>query len=129
MVLYLLFLQLFSFCFASRRRHTRCALVTGVQTCALPIWLAGGLQNAVFRLERGPASFVLRRPSKHVRDGSNQTMLREARILAALRDTTVPHPQLLTACDATSVSGHRSEESPIGKKGVHTSTSRRCVCQ
>src|SRR3546814_8695460 len=25
------------FLFASRRRHTRCALVTGVQTCALPI--------------------------------------------------------------------------------------------
>src|SRR3546814_9490176 len=24
--------------FSSRRRHTRCALVTGVQTCALPIW-------------------------------------------------------------------------------------------
>src|SRR3546814_10379396 len=32
-------LHLFSFyfCFSSRRRHTRCALVTGVQTCALPI--------------------------------------------------------------------------------------------
>src|SRR3546814_1652365 len=39
------------FFFSSRRRHTRCALVTGVQTCALPIskeidrvrqtWLAG----------------------------------------------------------------------------------------
>src|SRR3546814_990043 len=28
------------FCFSSRRRHTRCALVTGVQTCALPICLA-----------------------------------------------------------------------------------------
>src|SRR3546814_13199070 len=27
----------FSLCFSSRRRHTRCALVTGVQTCALPI--------------------------------------------------------------------------------------------
>src|SRR3546814_1390670 len=27
----------FLFFFASRRRHTRCALVTGVQTCALPI--------------------------------------------------------------------------------------------
>src|SRR3546814_10025894 len=26
------------FFFSSRRRHTRCALVTGVQTCALPIW-------------------------------------------------------------------------------------------
>src|SRR3546814_15972409 len=29
---------LFWFCFSSRRRHTRCALVTGVQTCALPIY-------------------------------------------------------------------------------------------
>src|SRR3546814_16417597 len=29
------------FFFSSRRRHTRCALVTGVQTCALPIcWSA-----------------------------------------------------------------------------------------
>src|SRR3546814_1241808 len=32
------------FCFSSRRRHTRCALVTGVQTCALPI-SATTLQN------------------------------------------------------------------------------------
>src|SRR3546814_2170256 len=30
------FTSLFFF-FSSRRRHTRCALVTGVQTCALPI--------------------------------------------------------------------------------------------
>src|SRR3546814_10362161 len=28
----------FYFFFSSRRRHTRCALVTGVQTCALPIF-------------------------------------------------------------------------------------------
>src|SRR3546814_297841 len=34
-VLYVCFLMLFFF--SSRRRHTRCALVTGVQTCALPI--------------------------------------------------------------------------------------------
>src|SRR3546814_16306671 len=32
-------LFIFLFFFSSRRRHTRCALVTGVQTCALPIWL------------------------------------------------------------------------------------------
>src|SRR3546814_14262094 len=37
--------------FSSRRRHTRCALVTGVQTCALPIFGgrpagAGGLHHA-----------------------------------------------------------------------------------
>src|SRR3546814_6302055 len=30
----------FIFFFSSRRRHTRCALVTGVQTCALPIYFA-----------------------------------------------------------------------------------------
>src|SRR3546814_3675846 len=29
------------FYFSSRSRHTRCALVTGVQTCALPIWPVG----------------------------------------------------------------------------------------
>src|SRR3546814_7421970 len=28
------------FFFSSRRRHTRCALVTGVQTCALPIFVS-----------------------------------------------------------------------------------------
>src|SRR3546814_9749178 len=33
----LLFIGCFFF-FSSRRRHTRCALVTGVQTCALPIF-------------------------------------------------------------------------------------------
>src|SRR3546814_7841163 len=42
-----MFLILFVLCsivffFSSRRRHTRCALVTGVQTCALPIWPGGG---------------------------------------------------------------------------------------
>src|SRR3546814_4891447 len=37
---FLTFVFLFFF-FSSRRRHTRCALVTGVQTCALPICLEG----------------------------------------------------------------------------------------
>src|SRR3546814_3623509 len=41
MLLLLVFLFLYAcvvvFLFSSRRRHTRCALVTGVQTCALPI--------------------------------------------------------------------------------------------
>src|SRR3546814_7719908 len=34
---YIVLFCLFYFFFSSRRRHTRCALVTGVQTCALPI--------------------------------------------------------------------------------------------
>src|SRR6059058_6524825 len=33
-----MFFFLFFFFFSSRRRHTRCRYVTGVQTCALPIW-------------------------------------------------------------------------------------------
>src|SRR3546814_3437666 len=37
MLYVLLMLDWFCFFFSSRRRHTRCALVTGVQTCALPI--------------------------------------------------------------------------------------------
>src|SRR3546814_18427091 len=35
------------FFFSSRRRHTRCALVTGVQTCALPILDSGGFQTGL----------------------------------------------------------------------------------
>src|SRR3546814_10042561 len=45
--------RLCCFFFSSRRRHTRCALVTGVQTCALPIstWLqcAGGCDRSIAR--------------------------------------------------------------------------------
>src|SRR3546814_4803524 len=36
-----LYWSFYLFFFSSRRRHTRCALVTGVQTCALPI--SGGV--------------------------------------------------------------------------------------
>src|SRR3546814_1829520 len=48
------------FFFSSRRRHTRCALVTGVQTCAPPIYAAdvADLYNRCsdyFRLQDGAA--------------------------------------------------------------------------
>src|SRR3546814_4754692 len=39
-----LFLRCFLFFFPSRRRHTICALVTGVQTCALPISPIGAIR-------------------------------------------------------------------------------------
>src|SRR3546814_4981665 len=44
MLLFIVFLCLYFF-FSSRRRHTRCALVTGVQTCALPISLCMATQK------------------------------------------------------------------------------------
>src|SRR3546814_6914520 len=36
------------FFFSSRRRHTRCALVTGVQTCALPISFEAAARHLSF---------------------------------------------------------------------------------
>src|SRR3546814_3064454 len=54
--------NVFIFFFSSRRRHTRCALVTGVQTCALPIWerfmrmMAAGL--ALLLAAASPAASV-----------------------------------------------------------------------
>src|SRR3546814_4806413 len=42
--------------FSSRRRYTRCALVTGVQTCALPIFVVLAVGVAVAAL--GAAGFV-----------------------------------------------------------------------
>src|SRR3546814_12777919 len=57
------------FFFSSRRRHTRCALVTGVQTCALPILGAGRpvsfqelmteLAKPPIGLRQGPALLVI----------------------------------------------------------------------
>src|SRR3546814_10526020 len=52
-------------CFSSRRRHTRCALVTGVQTCALPIsfgegylgWVAGFLNDSFSHIQLRPVRF------------------------------------------------------------------------
>src|SRR3546814_17088670 len=35
---------------SSRRRHTRCALVTGVQTCALPIYVANQIIADLLRI-------------------------------------------------------------------------------
>src|SRR3546814_15377340 len=42
------------FYFSSRRRHTRCALVTGVQTCALPIYV---MRVGLLGIRRGGVDF------------------------------------------------------------------------
>src|SRR3546814_4568576 len=53
----ILVLVLVSFFFSSRRRHTRCALVTGVQTCALPIYHKDNEARFV-KLVVGPVAVV-----------------------------------------------------------------------
>src|SRR3546814_4784559 len=62
------------FFFSSRRRHTRCALVTGVQTCALPILTAAlsiwvtvwAVQYVLWVHERDMISLDLRFPMIYV---------------------------------------------------------------
>src|SRR3546814_9798541 len=44
-------LMVVCFLFSSRRRHTSCALVTGVQTCALPIYGHAVVQGYGGRLD------------------------------------------------------------------------------
>src|SRR3546814_23950 len=64
----------YCFFFSSRRRHTRCALVTGVQTCALPICLLQNFDGGAFRIgwdagngAAGPVveKLVARLPGEH----------------------------------------------------------------
>src|SRR3546814_13095592 len=47
------------FFFSSRRRHTRCALVTGVQTCALPIFFCSLLLSGLPPLSGFIAKFAI----------------------------------------------------------------------
>src|SRR3546814_6914192 len=86
------------FFFSSRRRHTRCALVTGVQTCALPIC-------SEERLRRVP-------------EGCDRQVHQNGKFI-----TRAKHAQrkLLTPVP---VKTFRSEERRVGKECVSTCRSR-----
>src|SRR3546814_7720667 len=62
------------FFFSSRRRHTRCALVTGVQTCALPIYemIAALEAQGDFRVLR---RLQLTEPMREVPAGARRALL------------------------------------------------------
>jgi aminoglycoside phosphotransferase (APT) family kinase protein len=67
--------------------------------------MAGGTQNVLVRFSRGGRGFVLRRPPLHKRRSSDETMRREARVLAGLAGSGVPHPRLIAECDDLAVIG------------------------
>lgn len=67
--------------------------------------LAGGTQNVLVRFDRDGRGYVLRRPPLHKRHNSDETMRREARVLAALAGSDVPHPGLIAAEDGLDVLG------------------------
>lgn len=58
------------------------------------VTLTGGTQNVLVKFTRDGHDYVLRRPPTNKRRNSDEAMRREARVLAALTGSTVPHPQL-----------------------------------
>src|SRR3546814_8860031 len=92
------------FFFSSRRRHTRCALVTGVQTCALPIF-----SNRAIEILGGTlGSKTPIHPNDHVNrsQSSNDTFPTAMHIAVA--------EEII----------HRSAERRVGKECVSTCRSR-----
>src|SRR3546814_9648616 len=70
------------FFFSSRRRHTRCALVTGVQTCALPISIElGPTCSLSWHPTRIGSQFNVKRQvtTNPHRERSNSSMLARSR--------------------------------------------------
>src|SRR3546814_18255941 len=98
------------FFFSSRRRHTICALVTGVQTCALPIWL---LTAGVSGLSSG--SVESGATIAEVLQESGVEPTDPYALARALRD-----PQLM----ARARDQERPEERRVGKECVSTCRSR-----
>src|SRR3546814_4653134 len=93
------------FC-ASRRRHTRCALVTGVQTCALPISLgitAGGAEVAAFLADEAGAAALGALGEAgvggRVAEVHHRALLLAARRLARLQEADVDHVALDDTAD------------------------------
>src|SRR3546814_7607577 len=90
--------------FSSRRRHTRCALVTGVQTCALPIFMENIWPNV--RIVPIDAELPLRMLLVHAADRPQSDVSRRfAQVLRAMYRA-------------------RSEERRVGKGCVCTCRSR-----
>jgi aminoglycoside phosphotransferase (APT) family kinase protein len=67
--------------------------------------LGGGTQNILVRFRRGDRDLVLRRPPRHKRRNSDETMVREARILDALAGSDVPHPGFVAGEASTDALG------------------------
>ena len=68
-------------------------------------FISGGASNEIFEIIRGDARMVLRRPPRTVPKGRNESMLREYRVLAALKDSGVPHTRAIAACDDPALLG------------------------
>src|SRR3546814_8476575 len=96
------------FFFSSRRRHTRCALVTGVQTCALPISLSTNVTGGI-----APYTYSWVGPTGFTANTQNITINNVSELNSGIYQVTV-----------TDSNGCRSEERRVGKECVSTCRSR-----
>src|SRR3546814_15108315 len=110
------------FFFSSRRRHTRCALVTGVQTCALPISkLGNAYRHARFFIEHTIGRVGVARMHKKVLHVWSLELFR-------CFDEAVNQPRaqgqyaftLQIVADHLAGQRQRSEERRVGKEWVST---------
>jgi aminoglycoside phosphotransferase (APT) family kinase protein len=67
--------------------------------------ISGGHSNETFFIRRGGQEWVLRRPPRGPLLPTAHDVLREYRVLKALNTTNVPTPQVLLACEDTSIIG------------------------
>src|SRR3546814_15075010 len=108
---------MFVFFFSSRRRHTRCALVTGVQTCALPISAStiNGTSTAITALYK-PLNL---HPTKDPLITHLQKGLIHAHTCCPIERSKTFNPSALRE-----LFHKRSEERRVGKECVSTGSSR-----
>src|SRR3546814_4339491 len=102
----------FVFFFSSRRRHTRCALVTGVQTCALPI-------SQTSRLSLPVASF-----EELLSDYERKERVEAKKARKRVQNTILKQVIAREAIEIDAESLDRSEERRVGKECVSTCRSR-----
>src|SRR3546814_2233619 len=102
---YCWFSYLRCFVFSSRRRHTRCALVTGVQTCALPI----SANEELTRTLREKKLAAIAYETIQLDDGSLPLLTPMSEVAGRL---------------SLQVGAWRSEERRVGKECVSTCRSR-----
>src|SRR3546814_19046252 len=131
------------FFFSSRRRHTRCALVTGVQTCALPILKPyGGFEHnaqslrVVDELEDKYAEFRGLNLMFETREGilKHCSKTRAAQLgdvaerFLTNRQTTL-EAQLANRADEIAYSNHDTDDSLRARLQTGRASCRERVCQ
>src|SRR3546814_10169855 len=109
------------FFFSSRRRHTRCALVTGVQTCALPIY---GTNAVLFGGAAGPINEQIEGPPSTPTSISYEKSNNELWMWSGETWSAVRGPERYKRIIYDSTAEARSEERRVGKECVSTCRSR-----